>query len=190
MMKRKMAGLCVVVVACCMLMGTAAVAQSRGGPYDPGLPAPDYCCEQGVPNIPVAQQCMILHPVMEGENLHMLAAYYYGDARAWRVIYQYNKKRIRNPNVIRVGQVLQVYVDPCWAPRFSLEDFKALEFRRKEILMSDSKAKMRTRVVKTELESKVVQVGLEDIEEELEKKPGARGGATPPRSRPKKPTPP
>jgi hypothetical protein len=180
-MMRKRTAICGVVVVCCLLASGVAMAQARGGPYDPGLPAPDYCCEQGVPNIPVGQKCMILHPVGEGENLHMLAAYYYGDARAWRVIYQYNKHTVRNPNVIRTGQVLQVYVDPCWAPRYNLEDFKSLERLRFETLNLGEGARVETEVISETMESKTITIGVSTEEEATSAETGRAGpGGGPP----------
>lgn len=41
-----------------------------------------------------------VHIVREGENLHLLAAYHYNNARLWRFIYRANKNVIKNPNLI------------------------------------------------------------------------------------------
>jgi len=64
-----------------------------------------------------------LHEVKAGENLHLISAYYYGDARQWKKIWNFNKKEIRNPNIIRVGQIIKVEVPPGWKPKFDLEQY-------------------------------------------------------------------
>lgn len=48
------------------------------------------------------------HTVAPGENLSSLAQQYLGDRTKWREIYELNKDVIKNPNVIYVGQVLNV----------------------------------------------------------------------------------
>jgi hypothetical protein len=99
-----------------------------------GFSSEGACCQEGVPNVPPSQGCMLLHQVGPNEDLHILASYYYGDARAWSRIYELNRKTIRNPNRIKVGQVLRVDVPPCWVPRYNLQLFLQLEERRKAIL--------------------------------------------------------
>jgi hypothetical protein len=49
-----------------------------------------------------------LHQVMPGDDLHLIAGYYYGDARQWERIWQANKAQIRNPNLIERGALLRV----------------------------------------------------------------------------------
>ena len=77
-----------------------------------------------IPQAPT-QKVIRLHQVKAGENLHLLSAYYYGDARKWRKIWELNKKQIPNPNLIRVGQILKIEVEPGWKPKFDLEQYKA-----------------------------------------------------------------
>ena len=48
------------------------------------------------------------HTVAPGENLSSLAQKYLGDRTKWREIYNLNKDLIKNPNVIYVGQVLNI----------------------------------------------------------------------------------
>ena len=48
------------------------------------------------------------HTVAPGENLSALAQKYLGDRTKWREIYNLNKDLIKDPNVIYVGQVLNV----------------------------------------------------------------------------------
>ncbi|HEX9920167.1 MAG TPA: hypothetical protein VGB21_01610 [Candidatus Methylomirabilis sp.] len=71
----------------------------------------------------------VRHPVGPGEDLHLLAAYYYGDARQWEKIFQANRHQIKNPNRISPQQVLRIEVPTGWQPRmpFSawMEQFRA-----------------------------------------------------------------
>lgn len=65
----------------------------------------------------------VVHIVREGEELHMLAAYYYGDARQWPKIYQHNRDIIKNPNRIPNGATLYIPVPENWQPYMAYEDF-------------------------------------------------------------------
>jgi len=58
----------------------------------------------------------IRHSVGAGEDLHLLAAYYYRDARQWKRIYQANRDQIKNPNRITPKQVLRIEVADDWKP--------------------------------------------------------------------------
>jgi hypothetical protein len=49
-----------------------------------------------------------LHEVMPGDNLHLIAGYYYGDARQWERIWQANRDQIPNPNRIKRGSLLRI----------------------------------------------------------------------------------
>ncbi len=91
-----------------------------------------------VPQTPT-QKVLRLHQVKAGENLHLLSAYYYGDARQWRKIWELNKKQIPNPNIIRVGQILKIEVEPGWKPKFDLEQYKASLQAKKEIREKEKK---------------------------------------------------
>ena len=57
-----------------------------------------------------------LHLVQKLDNLHLLAAYYYGDARQWVRILEANRAAIQNPSVIHPGQVLHLHLSPDWTP--------------------------------------------------------------------------
>jgi len=57
-----------------------------------------------------------LHQVQSNDNLHLLAAYYYGDARQWVQILNTNRDGIRNPSVIQPGQILRISLSPSWNP--------------------------------------------------------------------------
>jgi hypothetical protein len=49
-----------------------------------------------------------IHQVMPGDDLHLIAGYYYGDARQWERIWGANRDQIRNPNVIERGALLRI----------------------------------------------------------------------------------
>ncbi|MEQ9618777.1 MAG: hypothetical protein RIG61_06355 [Deltaproteobacteria bacterium] len=66
---------------------------------------------------------VITHTVKKGEELHLLAGYYYLDCRQWVRIYHSNTGAIANPNKIYPGQVLYVYVDEDWEPPFDLDAY-------------------------------------------------------------------
>lgn len=65
----------------------------------------------------------IFHPVAEGQDLHLLAAYYYGNARQWVKIFESNRDQIRDPNLIYPGQVLRVPVGKDWKEREPYQDW-------------------------------------------------------------------
>jgi hypothetical protein len=58
--------------------------------------------------LPPVLSATIAHTVAEGEDLHWLAARYYGNARLWKKIYEANYNKISNPNSLTVGQSLQI----------------------------------------------------------------------------------
>jgi nucleoid-associated protein YgaU len=49
-----------------------------------------------------------LYEVKGDDNLHWLAAKFYGDPRQWVRIYDANRERVHNPNVLRIGQQLLI----------------------------------------------------------------------------------
>lgn len=93
------------------------------------------------PVMPKTDKYYRLHKIGEGENLHILAAYYYGDARMWTKIHKLNKDKIRNPNMIRKGQVIMIEVEPGWKPRFKLEEFMEKEKKRQEAIAQEPMVK-------------------------------------------------
>ena len=119
------------------------------------------CCNNGIALAPEGQPCILLHRVGPGENLHILAAYFYGDARAWQRIYSLNKKAIGNPNKIRAGQILRIEVPPCWTPRFDLHEFLRLEQARTAIVAQPSGERPKVHVSRETVEPKV-SLSVED----------------------------
>jgi hypothetical protein len=49
-----------------------------------------------------------LHQVMPGDDLHLIAGYYYGDARRWERIWQTNRDQVPNPNRVERGILLRI----------------------------------------------------------------------------------
>lgn len=173
-MKRKRIFLLTAAIVLCWMMAGLGHAQAPGmGPVTSGV-----CCREGVPSVPADHPCELLHQVGPGENLHVLAAYYYGDARAWRRIYELNKKQIRNPNKIMVGQVLRIEVPPCWSPRFPLEEFLRIEQRRKELL-SHAPGERPREIRKTEVVETTVTVSFEEEEKPAEEGAKPEAGQPP-----------
>lgn len=48
------------------------------------------------------------HTCVSGDNLSYISKQYYGTADHWRKIYEANKDIIKDPNTIRIGQVLKI----------------------------------------------------------------------------------
>ena len=49
-----------------------------------------------------------VHTVVKGDTLSKIAKAHYGDANQWRKIYEANKERIKNPDLIQPGWVLTI----------------------------------------------------------------------------------
>ena len=50
----------------------------------------------------------ILHEVLPGDCLYLIAGYYYGDTRLWERIWKANPHLVRNPHVLLLGTYLLV----------------------------------------------------------------------------------
>ena len=48
------------------------------------------------------------YTVAKGDTLSKIAKHFYGNANQWRTIYEANKDRIKNPDLIQVGWVLTI----------------------------------------------------------------------------------
>lgn len=48
------------------------------------------------------------YTVASGDTLSRIAKKFYGNANQWRVIFEANGDQIKNPDLIRVGQVLKI----------------------------------------------------------------------------------
>ncbi|MFQ5658305.1 MAG: LysM peptidoglycan-binding domain-containing protein [Candidatus Methylomirabilales bacterium] len=65
-----------------------------------------------------------LHKVEASDNLHLLAAYYYGDARQWYRIYEANRRVVKDRNLIHPGQILRINLSPGWTPLEKYAEWK------------------------------------------------------------------
>ncbi len=74
----------------------------------------------------------VLHVVLPGENLHLLAAFYYGNPREWARIYRENRSVIPNPRVLKVGQKLRIVILEGWKPAVPYQEWFRLATRNGE----------------------------------------------------------
>jgi nucleoid-associated protein YgaU len=51
---------------------------------------------------------MQIYTIERGDTLSKIAQRYYGDAGQWRRIWDANRDQIDNPDVIQVGQMIQI----------------------------------------------------------------------------------
>jgi len=65
------------------------------------------------------------HTIRSGDNLHLIAGYYFGDPRQWRTIWKTNRKSLAGPNRLRPGKVLQITGFPDDSLLGSYEDFRS-----------------------------------------------------------------
>lgn len=49
-----------------------------------------------------------IYVVKAGDSLSKIAKEFYGDAKRWKEIYEANKDKIKNPDVIHPGQELRI----------------------------------------------------------------------------------
>jgi nucleoid-associated protein YgaU len=49
-----------------------------------------------------------MHTVVRGESLSKIAKHYYGDAKKWRAIFDANRDKIENPDLIYPGQEFMI----------------------------------------------------------------------------------
>ncbi len=106
----------ILLVLSIWLAGVAAAQETATGEPAPGS------FEEMLANLPVEA----LHQVQVEDNLHLIAAYYYGDARQWPSVYAANRGLIgKNPSVIHRGQVLKVLLPAGWAPLEPYDRFLA-----------------------------------------------------------------
>ena len=68
---------------------------------------PSVSCSDALAAAPAAPQD-ILHQVLPGDDLRLIAGYYFGDTRQWELIWQANRDQVSNPNRIRRGALLRI----------------------------------------------------------------------------------
>lgn len=63
------------------------------------------------------------HTIRSGDNLHLIAGYYYGDPRQWKRIWRLNRKAVPAPSRLVPGRVLRIEPDAGEGWQDSYEDF-------------------------------------------------------------------
>lgn len=69
---------------------------------------PDFSDVQGGSSSSAPPPAAQTYTVKAGDSLSKIAKQLYGDANAWRKIYQANTDKIKNPDLIHPGQVLTI----------------------------------------------------------------------------------
>ena len=69
------------------------------------------------------------HEIQKGDNLHLIAAYYFKDPRQWRKIYDLNSRTIKDRNLILPGKVIKIRVNQGEMLDISYAEFVALVLR-------------------------------------------------------------
>jgi nucleoid-associated protein YgaU len=53
-----------------------------------------------------------IYTVIAGDNLTRIARHFYGDANAWKTIFDANRDQLTDPDKIKVGQMLKIPAKP------------------------------------------------------------------------------
>ncbi len=69
-------------------------------------PKPDFGNVQGSANNVAAATST--YTVVGGDSLSKIARHFYGDANQWQRIFEANRDKIKNPDMIHPGQVLNI----------------------------------------------------------------------------------
>ena len=78
-----------------------------GSSTAPAKPAaPDFSdAKGGSSTAPVSER---LYTVVSGDSLSKIAKKFYGNGNAWKAIFEANRDKISNPDLIQPGQVLRI----------------------------------------------------------------------------------
>jgi nucleoid-associated protein YgaU len=49
-----------------------------------------------------------IHAVQAGDSLSRIAKHFYGDANAWKAIFEVNRDQLTDPDHLKVGQMLKI----------------------------------------------------------------------------------
>ena len=77
---------------------------------------------------PVPARCAaqtVEHTIRSGDNLHLIAGYYYGDPRQWKRVWKVNRKSLAGPNRLTPGRILRIEGSPDDSLLGSYEDFRS-----------------------------------------------------------------
>ena len=65
------------------------------------------------------------HTIRSGDNLHLIAGYYYGDPRQWKRVWKTNRKNLAGPNRLVPGKILRIEGFPDDSLLGSYDDFRS-----------------------------------------------------------------
>lgn len=83
----------------------------------PNEPLPDFSdvvsgsSSEAMPE-EVAEAKLVTYTVVGGDTLSRIAKRHYGDAAKWPLIFEANRDRIKNPDLIQIGWVLTIPEQP------------------------------------------------------------------------------
>ncbi|MEP6836025.1 MAG: LysM peptidoglycan-binding domain-containing protein [Gemmatimonas sp.] len=80
---------------------------------DPKDPLPDFSDVSGGSSSEAmtreeSQETTQTYTVASGDTMKKIAQHFYGDESKWKGIWEANKAHIKNPDLIQVGQVLNI----------------------------------------------------------------------------------
>lgn len=77
---------------------------------------------------PVPARCetqSVEHTIRSGDNLHLIAGYYFGDPRQWKIVWKSNRRTVAGPNRLVPGKVLRIEGFPDDSLLGSYDDFRS-----------------------------------------------------------------
>jgi hypothetical protein len=78
--------------------------------------------------VPAQVRCAepsVEHTIRSGDNLHLIAGYYYRDPRQWKRIWKANRKTLAAPSRILPGKTLRIEGSAGLAWEIPYEDFRS-----------------------------------------------------------------
>jgi len=73
------------------------------------------------PALPAAEP--LDHTIRSGDNLHLIAGYYFGDPRQWKRVWKVNRKALGGPDLLVPGKTLRIVGSPDDNPLGTYEDY-------------------------------------------------------------------
>jgi len=67
----------------------------------------------------------VKHTVRSGDNLHLIAGYYFGDPRQWRRVWKTNRPSLAGQNLLVPGRTLKIEGSSSDGWQGSYEDFRS-----------------------------------------------------------------
>lgn len=65
------------------------------------------------------------HTIRSGDDLHLIAGYYYGNPREWKRVWKTNKKSITSPNRLSPARILRIEGSPDDNLLGSYDDYRS-----------------------------------------------------------------